>query len=121
MAGKSFEIHLHFWSQKYIQRVLRLPGTQTTRDVDYVGAVMDYAFGEQKARRQFAVVSRGAHGDRHAPATNPDFQRLFPRNAIAFEVSPAARAQRESVRRKGLVAWPGLAASPFHFTEAGAA
>jgi len=62
---------------------------QDRADFPQLRTRIDKAFGQQKAGRQFVVVTRRAHREREAPPAQPDFQRLFDRDLIrdAFVVA----------------------------------
>ena len=59
---------------------------------------MNNAFGEQKTSRQFLIVARCAHGDRHAAATHTDFQRFFARKQILRSLRLSAQMTLQNLR-----------------------
>ncbi len=86
MPRKPSEINLNPRRKKYIKDIFRHLGRFAGTDLDDISPLPDQPFTQQKARRQFPIVTRSAHCNRHASPTNPDFERLFARNGIEIGV-----------------------------------
>ena len=82
MAGEPLEVNFDRWGEKNIKRILGRFGFQARRDLDDVLSFLNDAFGEQKSRRQLAILSRRAHGHSDAAPAYADFQGFFPRQRI---------------------------------------
>ena len=92
MPRERLEIDFNRRRHEHVKRVFRRIALEAGGDFDDVLSFANQALAQQKARRQFPVISRCAHGHSHASAAYADFQRLFPRDCVLASLE--CRTQR---------------------------
>lgn len=76
MACQLIEIDSDVRGEKDIEDISRRIAGIRLDGLDMV-VPLEQSFGQEKARGQFVVVARGAHGDTHGPGIDPDLERFL--------------------------------------------
>ena len=84
MASQASKINFDRRREENVQRVFRTIGFQTWRDFDNFIAIANDAFSYEKARSQFTIVPRRAHGNGDAFTPHANFEWFLSDDCVSM-------------------------------------